>query len=42
LQEMNREINTIGSKSSELEVSHRVINVKSTLERIREIVQNVE
>lgn len=42
LQEMNREINTIGSKSSELEVSRRVVEMKSTLERIREIIQNVE
>lgn len=42
LQELNREINTIGSKSSELEVSRRVIVIKSELERIREIIQNVE
>ena len=42
LQEMNREVNTIGSKSSELEVSRRVVEMKSTLERIREIIQNVE
>lgn len=42
LQEMSREINTIGSKSSELEVSRRVVEMKSTLERIREIIQNVE
>jgi uncharacterized protein (TIGR00255 family) len=42
LQELNRETNTIGSKSSELEVSHRVIEMKSELEKIREIIQNVE
>ena len=42
LQEMNREVNTIGSKSSEIEVSRRVIEMKATLERIREIIQNVE
>lgn len=42
LQEMNREVNTIGSKSSDLEVSRRVVEMKSTLERIREIIQNVE
>lgn len=42
LQEMNREINTIGSKSTDLEVSRLVIEMKSTLERIREIIQNVE
>lgn len=42
LQELNREINTIGSKSSEMEVSRRVVGIKSELERIREIIQNVE
>lgn len=42
LQELNREINTIGAKSSELEVSRRVVEIKSLLERIREIIQNVE
>lgn len=42
LQELNREINTIGSKSSDVEVSRLVIEVKSELERIREQIQNVE
>lgn len=42
LQELNREINTIGSKSTDLEVSRRVVEVKSILEKIREIIQNVE
>jgi len=42
LQEMNREINTIGSKSDSAEISHIVVNVKEELERIREQVQNVE
>lgn len=42
IQEMNREINTIGSKSSDLEVSRRVVEIKGVLERIREIIQNVE
>lgn len=42
LQEMNREINTVGSKSTDLDVSRSVIEIKSTLERIREIIQNVE
>lgn len=42
IQEMNREVNTIGSKSSELEVSRRVVEMKSCLEKIREIIQNVE
>jgi len=42
LQELNREINTIGSKSSDLEVARAVIDIKSELERIREQIQNVE
>ncbi|MCL2179472.1 MAG: YicC family protein [Proteobacteria bacterium] len=42
LQEMGREINTIGSKSQHSEISLLVIEVKAELERIREQVQNVE
>lgn len=42
IQEMQREINTIGSKASDLKVSQLVIAVKSELERIREQIQNVE
>lgn len=42
LQEMLREANTIGSKSSELEISQLVIECKSELERIREQIQNIE
>jgi uncharacterized protein (TIGR00255 family) len=42
IQELNRETNTIGSKSSELEVSRRVIEIKGELEKIREMIQNVE
>jgi uncharacterized protein (TIGR00255 family) len=42
LQEMNREINTIGSKSDSAEISHIVVAVKEELERIREQVQNIE
>lgn len=42
LQELNRETNTIGSKSSDLEIARGVIDIKSELERIREQVQNVE
>jgi len=42
VQEMNREINTIGSKSKNIEFSHAVIEIKSELEKIREQVQNVE
>ena len=42
LQEMNREINTIGSKADGLQVSELVIQAKAELERLREQVQNVE
>jgi uncharacterized protein (TIGR00255 family) len=42
LQEMNREINTIGSKADGLRVSELVIDAKAELERMREQVQNVE
>lgn len=42
LQEMNREINTIGSKASDGQVAKVVIEVKSELEKIREQVQNIE
>jgi len=42
LQEMNREINTIGSKADSAEISQIVVQVKEELERIREQVQNVE
>jgi len=42
LQEMNREINTIGSKAEGLEVSKLVVSAKADFERLREQVQNVE
>jgi uncharacterized protein (TIGR00255 family) len=42
LQEMGREINTIGSKCADGEISRRVVMIKGELERIREQVQNVE
>ena len=42
LQEINREINTIGSKSSDSKISQTVIEMKSEVERIREQVQNIE
>jgi uncharacterized protein (TIGR00255 family) len=42
LQEMNREINTVASKASEIKISQLVIAVKTELERIREQIQNVE
>lgn len=42
LQEMGREVNTIGSKSNEAGVSTLVIEAKSILEKLREQIQNVE
>lgn len=42
LQEMNREINTIGSKAGNAEIAHLVVDVKALLEKIREQVQNIE
>ena len=41
-QEINREVNTMGSKSSDTEVANLVIEIKSTLEKIREQLQNIE
>ena len=41
-QEMGREINTIGSKANDAEISHLVVEIKTSLERIREQIQNVE
>lgn len=42
LQELHREINTVGSKASDLGIVQRVVTVKSELEKIREQVQNFE
>lgn len=42
LQEMNREINTIGSKSNDAEIARLVIEAKSELSRLREQAQNIE
>jgi len=42
LQEMIREVNTIGSKSSDAEISRKVIEIKTELARIREQAQNIE
>ena len=42
VQEMNREINTIGSKANDSGIAALVINVKSELEKIREQIQNIE
>ena len=42
IQEMNREVNTMGSKSSDVSIANLVINMKAELEKIREQVQNIE
>jgi uncharacterized protein (TIGR00255 family) len=42
IQEMNREANTIGSKSSDTQIAHIVVGVKEELEKIREQLQNIE
>lgn len=42
IQEMNREINTIGSKCSNSEIAHYVVDVKTEIEKIREQIQNIE
>lgn len=41
-QEMSREINTIGSKANDVEIAHQVVEMKTALERVREVLQNVE
>ena len=42
IQEMNREVNTVGSKADDLELSQAAIAAKSTLEKLREQAQNIE
>lgn len=42
IQEMNREVNTIGSKASDLEITRNVVELKSEIEKLREQVQNIE
>lgn len=42
VQELNREINTIGSKSPDIDISNLVIGLKSDIEQIREQIQNIE
>jgi len=42
IQEMNRETNTIGSKSNSLNITNGVIDIKTELENIREQIQNIE
>ena len=41
-QEMFREINTIGSKANDVEIAKHVIEIKAAVERIREMIQNIE
>ena len=42
IQEMNREVNTIGSKANNLDITNRVVDLKTEIENIREQVQNIE
>ena len=41
-QELNREVNTIGSKCSELDITRTVVEMKGEIEKIREQIQNIE
>ena len=41
-QEMFRETNTIGSKANDAEIAHHVIEIKTAVERVREMIQNIE
>lgn len=42
IQEMTREVNTIGSKSCEAKISYLVVEIKSEIEKVREQIQNIE
>ncbi len=42
VQEMNREVNTTGSKCSDLTITKMVVDLKSTVEKVREQIQNIE
>ena len=42
IQEINREANTIASKSTDISMTNKVIEIKNTIEKIREQVQNIE
>jgi uncharacterized protein YicC (UPF0701 family) len=39
---MGRETNTIGSKSNDISISREIVEIKGLLEKIRELIQNVE
>ena len=40
--QMNREANTIGSKCTDVVIAHHVVEIKEELEKIRELLQNIE
>ena len=42
MQEFNREVNTIGSKANDAEITNLVVQLKAELEKMREQVQNIE
>ena len=42
IQEMNREVNTIGSKASNIDITRNVVELKSEIEKLREQIQNIE
>ena len=42
IQEMNREVNTIGSKAGDMDVTEYVLQLKNEIEKIREQIQNIE
>ena len=42
LQEMLREANTVASKSPDTEIAHRIVSVKSCIDRLKEQAQNLE
>ena len=42
IQEINREVNTIGSKANSLDITNKVIEIKTEVENIREQIQNIE
>ena len=42
VQEMGREVNTLGSKAGDVSISREVVELKATLEKVRELIQNVE
>ena len=42
VQELNREVNTIGSKANDLTITKMVVDLKAEIEKIREQIQNIE